>query len=165
MDRLKTFRKYIIWIIAFFLFSTLISYIGLNAKYKNIESTGEMPGGVKINLSQATSVNGRILGEVTSTEENDLNGKYLKVDIFSKNDNLAGTKYLKIDNLNFNEPRKFAVYFSADNIKYYTIDVLNYSEELKNDEIRVKDLFKKVFLNEDLKTAAIITLILYAMFA
>ena len=57
MDRLKTFRKYIIWIIAFFLFSTLISYIGLNAKYKNIESTGEMPGGVKINLSQATSVN------------------------------------------------------------------------------------------------------------
>lgn len=165
MDRLKTFRKYVIWLIAFFIFSTFISYIGLNARYKNIEATGEVPGGVKINLSQATSVNGRIFGEVTSTEENDLNGKYLKVDIFSENDNFAGTKYLKLDNLNLNEPRKFAVYFSADNIKYFTIDLLNYTEQLKDEEIRVKDLYKKIFLDEDLKTAAIITLILYAMFA
>ena len=165
MDRLKTFRKYVIWLIAFFIFSTFISYIGLNARYKNIESTGEVPGGVKINLSQATSVNGRIFGEVTSTEGNDLNGKYLKVDIFSENDNFAGTKYLKLDNLNLDEPRKFAVYFSADNIKYFTIDVLDYSEQLKDEEIRVKDLYKKIFLDEDLKTIAIITLILYAMFA
>ncbi len=165
MDRLKTFRKYIIWLIAFFIFSTLISYIGLNARYKNIEATGEVPGGVKINLAQATSVNGRIFGEVMSTEGNELNDKYLKVNIFSKNDNLAGTKYLKLDNLNLNDPRKFAVYFSAENIKYFTIDVLDYSEQLKDEEIRVRDLYKKIFLDEDLKTAMIITLILYAMFA
>ena len=94
-----------------------------------------------------------------------MNGKYLKVDIFSENDNFAGTKYLRLDNLNFDEPRKFAVYFSADNIKYFTIDVLDYSEQLKDEEIRVKDLYKKIFLDEDLKTIAIITLILYAMFA
>lgn len=165
MDRLKTFRKYIIWLIAFFIFSTLISYIGLNARYKNIEATGEVPGGVKINLAQATSVNGRIFGEVMSTEGNELNDKYLKVNIFSKNDNLAGTKYLKLDNLNLNDPRKFAVYFSVENIKYFTIDVLDYSEQLKDEEIRVRDLYKKIFLDEDLKTAMIITLILYAMFA
>lgn len=164
MDRLKTFRKYIIWIIAFFLFSTFISYIGLNANYKNIESTGEVPGGIKINLSQATSVNGRILGEVTSTEGNNLNGKYLKVDIFSKNDNFAGTKYLKLDNLNLNEPRKFAIYFSAENIKYFTIDVLDDSEQLKYEEIKIRNLYKKIFIDEDLKTTAIIALILYAMF-
>ena len=163
MDRLKTFRKYIIWLIAFLIFSTFLSYIGLNARYRDIEVTGEVPGGVKIDLSQATSVNGRIFGEVTSTEGNNLNGKYLKVNIFSKNDTLAGTKYLKLDNLNLDEPRKFVVYFAAENIKYCTIDVLDYSEQLKEEEIRAKDLYKKIFLDEDLKTAAIFTLILYAM--
>ena len=165
MSRLKTLGKYAIWVIAFFIFSTVISYIGLNATYKNIESTGEIPGGVKINLSQATKVNGRILGEVTSTEGNDLNGKYLRVDIFSKNDNFAGTKYLKLDNLNTNEPRKFAVYFTADNIKYFTIDVLDYSEQLEDEEIRIRNLYKEVFMDEDLKTTAIIALLLVAMFA
>ncbi len=165
MDRMKTLGKYAIWVIAFFIFSSIISYIGLNATYKNIKSIGEIPGGVKINLSQATSVNGRIFGEVTSTEENNLNGKYLKVDIFSKNNNFAGTKYLKLDNLNMNEPRKFAVYFSADNIEYFTIDVLNYSEQLEDEEIKIRNLYKKVFMDEDLKTTAIIALVLYAMFA
>ena len=165
MSRLKTLGKYAIWVIAFFIFSTLISYIGLNARYKNIEPIGEIPGGVKINLSQATKVNGRIFGEVTSTEGNDLNGKYLRVDIFSKNDNFAGTKYLKLDDLTINEPRKFAVYFSAENIEHYTIDILDYSEQLKDEEIRIRNLYKEVFIDEDLKTTAIIALLLFAMFA
>ena len=135
MDRLKTFRKYIIWVIAFYLFTMLLTYIGLNSKYQNINNTGNVPDGVKINLAQATAVNGRILGEVISTEANNLNGKYLKVNIFSKANELIGTKYLKLEDLSLNDPKKFAVYFSAENVKKYTIDVQDYSEELKKDEI------------------------------
>ena len=164
MDRLKTFRKYIIWVIAFYLFTMLLTYIGLNSKYQNINNTGNVPDGVKINLAQATAVNGRILGEVISTEANNLNGKYLKVNIFSKANELIGTKYLKLEDLSLNDPKKFAVYFSTENVKKYTIDVQDYSEELKKDEIRVKDLYKKIFLNEDVKTAFIVALVLYAMF-
>ena len=82
MDRVKTLRKYAIWVILFYLFSSLFIYIGLNSRYKNIKSFGEIPNGVIINLAQTTAVNGRIFGEVKSTEDNNLNGKYLKVDIF-----------------------------------------------------------------------------------
>ena len=164
MDRLKTFRKYIIWLIAFYIFTMLLTYIGLNSKYQNINSIGNVPDGVKINLSQATSVNGRVLGEVNSTEENNLNGKYLKVDIFSKTNKLIGTKYLKLEELKLNEPRKFAVYFSAENIKSFKVDVKDNTEEIEHDVIRVRDLYKKIFLDEDLKTSLIIALILYAMF-
>ena len=164
MDRLKTFRKYIIWLIAFYIFTMLLTYIGLNSKYQNINSIGNVPDGVKINLSQATSVNGRVLGEVNSTEESNLNGKYLKVDIFSKTNKLIGTKYLKLEELKLNEPRKFAVYFSAENIKSFKVDVKDNTEEIEHDVIRVRDLYKKIFLDEDLKTSLIIALILYAMF-
>lgn len=163
MDRLKTLRGYFINFIIFFLLSMLLIHIGLNTRYSNINSYGEIPGNVKIDLAQATSVNGRIFGKVTSSEGNELEGKYLKVDIFSKSNNLIGTKYLKLENLNLNEPKKFAVYFQAENVKNYTIDVMDSSEELEKEVFRVSELYKKIFINEDLKKWLIITLVVYAL--
>ena len=163
MSRLATFRKYFLWFLGLFLLSTILIYIGLNARYKNIESLITLPDGVKMNLAQATSVNGRILGEVISTNDRNLEGKYLKVNIFSKKDELVGTKYLKIQDTKINEPKKFAVYFSAENVKAYTIDVLDDSEEIEKEELRVKDLFKDTFTSEELKVYGIIGLVLYAM--
>lgn len=163
MGRLKTLRKYLIWLIAFYLFSMIFIYIGLNARYNNIDSNGEVPGNVKIELAQATSVNGRIFGKITSTEADNLNGKYLKVDIFSKRDELIGTKYLKLDNLKLNEPNRFAVYFSAQNIKKYSVDILDYSEELLKEESRVKEMYKKVFRDQDMPIWLIILLVAYAL--
>lgn len=163
MGRLKTLRKYLIWLIAFYLFSMIFIYIGLNARYNNIDSNGEVPGNVKIELAQATSVNGRILGKITSTEADNLNGKYLKVDIFSKRDELIGTKYLKLDNLKLNEPNRFAVYFSAQNIKKYSVDILDYSEEQLKEESRVKEMYKKVFRDQDMPIWLIILLVAYAL--
>ena len=163
MGRLKTLRKYLIWLIAFYLFSMIFIYIGLNARYNNIDSNGEVPGNVKIELAQATSVNGRIFGKITSTEADNLNGKYLKVDIFSKRDELIGTKYLKLDNLKLNEPNKFAVYFSAQNIKKYSIDILDYSEELIKEESRVKEMYKKIFRDQDMPIWLIILFVAYAL--
>ena len=82
MGRLKTFRKYIIWIVAFYLFSMLITYVGLNSTYKDISTSNELSNQVKVDIAQATKVNGRIYGEVTNSEENNLNGKYIKVKIY-----------------------------------------------------------------------------------
>ena len=163
MDRLKTLRKYFIWLIAFYLFAMIISYIGLNSRYSKIENFGEIPGNVKIDLAQATLVNGRIFGKITSTESENLNGKYLKVDIFSQSNDLIGTKYLKLDNLRVNEPNKFAVYFSAKNIKKYSIDILDYSEELIKEESRVNEMYKKVFRDQDMPIWLIILLVAYAL--
>ena len=163
MDRLKVLGKYAIWVIVFYLFSSLIIYIGLNSRYKNIDNTGEIPGGVKINLAQATAVNGRILGEVKSTEDNNLNGKYLKVDIFSKNNELMGTKYLKLEDINLNEPKKFAVYYQAQNIKNYKIDIKEYNEDLEQDMIKIRERYKKIFRDDDVPLWLIVLLIAYAL--
>ena len=65
MGRLKTFRKYIIWIILFYLFTMLMTYIGFNSSYKNIESDVETPSQTKIDIAQSTKVNGRIVQKKT----------------------------------------------------------------------------------------------------
>ena len=37
MDRMKTFLKYALWGILFFIFSEIIINVGLNSSYKNME--------------------------------------------------------------------------------------------------------------------------------
>ena len=160
MGRLKTFRTYILLLVGFYIFSMVFTYIGLNATYKNINLIETLPNQVNINLAQATTVNGRIYGEITSTQENNLNGKYIKINIYTKTGNFAGTKYLRIEGTNLNEPKKFAVYFTAENIGNYTVEILDDSEEVQKEVNTAIDLYKDIFTDEELRTYAIVTLVL-----
>lgn len=163
MDRLKTFRKYIIWIIAFYIFTMICTYVGLNATYKDMNKIGTEPNQLTVDIAQATSVNGRIYGKITSNEENNLEGKYIKVQIYTKKGNLAGCKYLKIEDTKLNEPKKFAVTFTAENIGFYKIEIIDDSEETQKEAIKVRDLYKDIFTDEELKMYAIVTLVLTLM--
>ena len=103
MDRLKTFLKYVLWVVAFYIFAMLLTYIGLN---------------------------------------------------------VTGTKYLKIENTEVNVPKKFQVMFTAENVKYYTVEILEDTEETRQKAIQAKSIFEEVFTDEELKGASILALIL-----
>lgn len=164
MDRLKTFGKYILWLILFYIFTYICTFIGFNATYKSITSSANIPNQIIIDVSQSTKVNGRIFGKIINNKNMDLNGKYIKCDIFDRNNNLAGTKYLKIENLESEEEKKFAIYFTADNIKSYNIDIVEDSTKIQNEKKGADELFKGKFTTEDLKTYAIIALLFRLIF-
>lgn len=163
MARLKTFAKYVLMIVGVYVLTMFLTYIGFNSSYHNIEKAVSMPEQVNVELSQATKVNGRIFGKIKNEEENDINGKYIKAQIFDRNNNLAGTKYIKIENANFSEEKKFAIYFTAENIKSYTIDIIEASEKTDEEAKKASELFKDVFTNEELKKGIIITTLLYCV--
>ncbi len=163
MGRLKTFRKYIIWIVAFYLFSMLITYVGLNSTYKDISTSNELSNQVKVDIAQATKVNGRIYGEVTNSEENNLNGKYLKVKIYDKKGELRGEKFLKIENTEIGVPKKFMVYFTSEDIASYSVDIIDDSEETQAEIKSVAELFKDVFTDKELGKTVVIAWVLWAL--
>ncbi len=163
MGRLKTFRKYIIWIILFYLFTMLMTYIGFNSTYKNMENDVEIPAQMKIDIAQSTKVNGRIFGEVTSTEGNDLNGKYIKIQIYDRRDELVGAKYLKIEDTKINEPKKFVAYFTAENVEKYSVEILDDSEEVQNDIKSISEIFKGVFTDKELAKCLVWAFVLWAI--
>ena len=78
MDRMKTFAKYAIWVILFWILSDILIYYGINTTYKTISRRNEISNQIAINDAEATKVNGRIKGAVTNTEENNIIGKYIK---------------------------------------------------------------------------------------
>ena len=163
MGKLKTFLKYIIWIVSLAAFSALLIYIGLNSTYKNFEAIQKPISHINVEIAQATTVNGKIYGKVTNTEENYINDKYIRVEIFNKRMESMGTKYLKIEDLDVGRTKLFAVNFTAQNIKYYIIDIVEDSVKTDEEAKKAEDLYKDIFTKEELKQRAIIGLLLYML--
>lgn len=154
MSTLKTFAKYAIWLILFWILSDILIYYGINSTYKAISNKGENPKQVTINSAEATKVNGRIIGKVSNDEENDLSGKFLKIDLYAENGNLLATEYEEIGNLRANEVKSFETYFKMQDVKSYGITVVEQKEENTDG----------VFMTEDMTKIGVLALLTYMIF-
>ena len=119
MGTMKTFAKYAIWIILFWIFSDILIYAGINSTYKDIKAKGKIPDGIEVVQVQATTVNGRIKLKAN----NSLSGKFLKVDLYSSRDNILGTQYIEIGNVSENQTKEIETYFKISEVKSYAISV------------------------------------------
>lgn len=122
MGRMKTFLKYIIWIVLFWIFSDILINAGLNTTYKNMDNRGELPSGIEVVQMQSTKVNGRIKLKVSNQE---FSGKFLKIDLYSENNRLMATKYIEIGNISENQIKSFETYFKITDVKAYEISVVD----------------------------------------
>ncbi len=155
MSRLKTFAKYAIWLILFWILSDILIYYGVNSTYKNLKIKNEIPSQVTIKNAEATKVNGRIKGTIANKEDSDMSGKYLKIDLYSDNGNLLATEYEEIGNLRVNEVKSFETYFKMQDVKQYEVNIVDEkTEETTSD----------VFMTEDMKKAGVLLLLTYMIF-
>ena len=155
MSRLKTFAKYAIWIILFWILSDILIYYGVNSTYKNLKIKNEIPSQVTIKNAEATKVNGRIKGTIANKEDSDMSGKYLKIDLYSDNGNLLATEYEEIGNLRVNEVKNFETYFKMQDVKQYEVNIV--------DE-KIEETTSDVFMTEDMKNTGVLLLLTYMIF-
>ena len=155
MSRLKTFAKYAIWLILFWILSDILIYYGVNSTYKNLKIKNEIPSQITIKNAEATKVNGRIKGTIANKEDSDMSGKYLKIDLYSDNGNLLATEYEEIGNLRVNEVKSFETYFKMQDVKQYEVNIV--------DE-KIEETTSDVFMTEDMKKAGVLLLLTYMIF-
>jgi len=124
MDRINTFTKYILMAIGLYLFTSFVVFVGLNLNYKTINCNNQQPEYISIEKAEATSKSGRIYGYVTNFEENNLNGKYIKIEVYNSNNEKDEVQYLKVDDLKDNEKKMFKAFFKTDNATYCNIDIV-----------------------------------------
>jgi len=149
MKRLKTFGKYLLCFIIFFVFSRVIIFIGLNNTYSNIDLKGSIPQGVSITSAKATSVNGEIKGKVSE----ELNAKYVKFNFYNDLDTLAGSYYIAPSELKDNS---FEFYFKDNYIQSYSIEL--------TDEKTEGIVQKEIFSAQQFGTPAILAALFILMF-
>ena len=137
MGTLKKFAKYIIWIVLFWFFTDILIFFGLNANYDKLTTSNNsnIPSQVEVEQAEATLVNDRIKGKIKNDGEEDLNGKYMKVDLYSPGDVLLGTKYMKISDLEKGASDDFELFFKAQDVDHYDISFVDKIEEKEDDII------------------------------
>lgn len=155
MDTIKTFAKYVIWLVLFWILSDILIYYGINSTYKSISQKNEITSQISVENAEATKVNGRISGTVTNTEEENLSGKYLKIDLYAESGNILETNYLEIGNLNENETKNFETYFKMQDVKFYDVNIVDEKPELVENTS---------FMTEDMTKLGVLGLLTYMIF-
>ena len=130
MGRMKTFLKYLIIFIAFYLISNLVIEYCLKANYETLASNNIETVNYDVNIQEAksTNANGQISGEVSKKENASEENKYLKIDFYNQRDQLMGTKYIDISSLKDGEKKKFNVDFKLQGVARYVITEVNQIE-------------------------------------
>lgn len=121
MDTIKRFGKYLILIIIFWIFSDILINAGINSMYKNMTLRGDLPKGIQVIQMQSTKVNGRMKLKIN---EEQLGGKFLKIDLYSDIGNVLGTQYIEIGSIKENQIKDIETYFKISDIKSYEISVV-----------------------------------------
>ena len=127
MDRMKTFLKYAIWIVLFFILSEFLINVSLNSSYKDMNRRDNIEQ-VQITEAQSTLVNGKVKGTIKNSEQDYLTGKYVRVDFYSKRDNMVGTKYITIETTENMTSQDFNVYFELQDITSYEVSIVDKKE-------------------------------------
>lgn len=122
MERMKTFARWAIFLILFWILSDILIYVGLNSTYKDIEQRGEIPVGIEVLQMQATKVNGRMKLKINDTS---LSKKFVKIDLYSEHGINLGTQYLEIGNIKENESKEIETYFKISEVKSYEMSVVD----------------------------------------
>ncbi len=124
MARMKTFFIYFLLVVLFFIYSQIMIYIGVRTTYKDkdveIETTIPMEAQVK-----ATSVNGIANVKIKNTTDKDIEGKYIKLECYSKHDTLMGTKYIQINQIGKNEEKEFEIEFKYNEVEKAIITIVD----------------------------------------
>lgn len=141
MSPFSTLQKIVIWIlilVGVFILSDFLINVGINSTYKKIERDDDNSQ-VVVYQADATYVNGRIRGIIRNTE-NKIQGKYLKVELYTKRDILVGKSYIEIKDLSEEERQTFEVLFRAKDVASYKVDIVDEKEPGGELEILPKEL-------------------------
>lgn len=154
MDRVKTLLKYAVWVLAFIILSEFLINVGLNSTYRKINRKDNIEQ-VNIYQAEATLVNGRIRGTITNSEPEELNGKYVRIDFYSKRDVFLGRRYIEVKDLAQNGTMSFEVFFKLQEVGSYEVVIADKKEPADEIEWVPKDWTKGEII-----AATIVTLLI-----
>lgn len=162
MSRLKTFGKYLLMFVAFYIFVTVASIGFIKGTYETMEQNVYSSDEIQIEVEEAKStfVNGYVKGKLTNNSDSDIHSKYIKINFLSKKGNVILTKYLDIDELKAKETKNFTINFEAENIKSFNMSIVDeYIQEKSNAQlINLSDAENEEIKNISIFLSAIILL-------
>ena len=160
MDTIKAFLKYISWIVILYVLSDFLINVGLNSTYRDMQRLDNTEH-IQIYQAEATMVNGRIKGLITNEGANDLNNKYVKVQLYTARDIEIGRKYIKIADIDRKASKPFEVFFQMQDIEKYKVTIID--EEKKLQEDANPSEIKEIEISKDMTNSELLMRVAFTM--
>lgn len=125
MERLKTFFKYLLLVIGFYIFSQIIIHFCIQTSYEYIPTQDISEEYTIIAEAKAKKISGFVKVKVLNSKEEVLTNKYIKLDYYSKRETLLGTDYIEIDRIEAKEEKEFEIDFKYENVQSVKINIVN----------------------------------------
>ncbi len=131
MDRMKTFFKYFLMVVLFFVFSNIMTRAFLKVSYSDLKDyeINVEEFFVEVTEAKASDRDGYIYGIIKNNTDNTIENKYLKVSMLSKYGDVLGEKYVEINKIESQQRKKFEVKFDYDKVKSFRIEVTDTKPE------------------------------------
>lgn len=145
MNRMKTFLKYLILFIAFYILTDILIGIALTNNYRAISCTKNETGSyvTQVSTAKATNVSGYVEGKIKLDEAAQSPEQYLQIDFYSKYGHCLGRKYVDLSSVQAGQEKDFKVNFELSNIATYEITTTNEVEKLSDVQL---DMVSKGYL-------------------
>ena len=122
MKELKKYAKYVLWLVLFYFLTNFLIFVGFNANYKSI-NVKEVPSQVKIQKAEATKSQVRVYGTVKN--QDNLNGKFIKLSVYNADNEEIATEHLKIENLKSDEEKNFRFTSTANGVTSCEVNIVD----------------------------------------
>lgn len=147
METLKKFRLYLIMFIALFIVITLLTNLTMRDEYKNIKNIviNIQSLEVKVTECKVKSSSGYIKGSVTNNSNEIIPLKYLKINLYDKDDVYLGSEYKELKSFYPKETINFDIKCNYMHIEKVTIDlvdeipdaVIAFLNDIEDEQVRI----------------------------
>lgn len=134
MDRMKTFLLYAVSIIGFIFLSYVLENGLISNMYKkmngDITSTSDIV--IEDVEGRASNVNGYMNFKLTNLSPYEKTGKYIKIDLYSKQGLKAVTQYVEIADVPSQGSKNYQIKFKGSELRGYDISVVSEVPDMTN---------------------------------
>ncbi len=130
MSRMKTFITYLILFLLFYVFTSVISYVLVRSTIKDLpegEIAFQNPA-ISISEAKASKVHATIKGKIKSEENQDIQFKYIRIDMISKLGNVVSTKYIDVSDIANGGEKEFSIKTNSENVEKYKMSLTDINE-------------------------------------
>lgn len=130
MKRMKTFLKYLVLFILFYLFTNAMIYLNLRSVMKEIQSAGiEFHNPiVTIEEAKASRVNAVLKGTIQKDNHQEIQYQYIRIDFLSEQNKVLNSRYISVSDLKENEKLEFTIKTNTENVKKYKFTLTDTKE-------------------------------------
>ncbi len=148
MGTLKKFWKYFLLFIVMFVIIGGLTSLAMRENFKEIANykiIGTSPI-ITVTKSEATNTHGYIKGTVTNNTENIIPLKYVKINLYDKDEIYLGSEYQEIKNFYPKETINFNINYRYNNVDKIVVgltdektkdEIYNFFSDIEDDELAI----------------------------